>query len=114
MNPSIVFNVRLPYTIKARKKWHVASCGILDVHSQGETKDKAVENLKEAVSMFLVSCYKRGTLEDVLKECGFSLVQTPKVASVKHQSKAKNFIDVPVMQFLNTSSKKHQNAQCLA
>jgi len=109
MTPSISFEACLPYTLKDRKKWYVASCGILDVHSQGETKDKAVENLKEAVSMFLVSCYKRGTLEAVLKECGFSSKPIPKRISSARTMKPKNCIHVP---FYLLPSKKYQTAQC--
>jgi predicted RNase H-like HicB family nuclease len=57
MTPRVTFNVCLPYEVKTREKWHVASCKILDVHSQGVSKREAVENLKEALELFLVSCF---------------------------------------------------------
>lgn len=31
---------KLPYTLKKRKKYVLATCPILDVHSQGETEKK--------------------------------------------------------------------------
>ena len=44
-----------------------------DVMSQGETIDEARANLVDAVHLFLESCCERGTLDQALKELGFSL-----------------------------------------
>jgi len=41
---------------------------LLDVHSQGHTREQAERNLKDALATFLLSCYERGTLEIVLRE----------------------------------------------
>ena len=49
-----------------------ASCPILDVWTQGKSKEEARNNLFEALQLWLESCYERGTLEAALKECGFS------------------------------------------
>ena len=67
----IVFKVILPAQVKKKGKWYVSSCPLLDVFSQGETKGKALKNLIEALRGFLISCYERGTLDEVLKDCGF-------------------------------------------
>ena len=67
MEISVQFKLQLPVKIKKRAKWFVASCTILDVHSQGETQAKAKKNLVEALSLFLISCFERGTLGTVLK-----------------------------------------------
>jgi len=74
LNKPIQINLsaKLPVDIHKEGKWFISSCHILDVHSQGHTKKEAVKNLKEALSLFFVSCYDRGTLDNVLKECGFS------------------------------------------
>jgi len=48
----------------------VALCPPLDVMSQGATEHEARENLAEAVQLFIESCFERGTLDQVLKECG--------------------------------------------
>jgi predicted RNase H-like HicB family nuclease len=67
----ITMNVKLPIEILKRERWYVASCPALDVASQGETIKKAKDSLSEAVSLFLISCLERGTLEQVLRDCGF-------------------------------------------
>lgn len=64
-------SVRLPFKIQKKKGWFLASCPVLDVHSQGDTEEEAKKNLGEAVSLFLISCFERGTLDEVLKSCGF-------------------------------------------
>ncbi len=67
---SIVF--KLPIQIKEDEVGYVSSCPALDVWSQGNTKKEAEKNIKEAVSLFIISCFERGTLDQVLKECGFN------------------------------------------
>ncbi len=59
--------------ITTRKKRYVASCPLLDVHSQGSSEAEALARLAEAAECFLISCHEAGTLNDVLAECGFSL-----------------------------------------
>ncbi|KAF0127253.1 MAG: hypothetical protein FD189_321 [Elusimicrobia bacterium] len=39
-------------------KWYVALCPELDVVSQGNTTEEAIENLKEAIELFLKSASK--------------------------------------------------------
>ena len=51
--------------------YHVSVCPPLDVLSQGETEEAALANLAEALRLFVESCFERGTLEEVLKDCGF-------------------------------------------
>ena len=68
----IQFHVKVSFELKKEGDWFIASCCPLDVHSQGKTADQAVANLAEAIELFLESCYERGTLEQVLKESGFS------------------------------------------
>ena len=68
------FFVKLPIKFTERKDWILASCPIIDVHSQGETKKKAKENLEEAISLFLKSCLERNTLDQVLKQSGFERI----------------------------------------
>ena len=54
--------------MKKKGKWLISSCNLLDVHSQGHTREQAERNLKDALATFLLSCYERGTLEVVLRE----------------------------------------------
>ena len=51
---------------------YVAQALELDVSSCGGTKEKALKNLKEAVTLFLEEAEKMGTLEQILEEAGYS------------------------------------------
>jgi predicted RNase H-like HicB family nuclease len=62
---------KLPAQVRKKGKWFISSCNLLDVHSQGHTREQAERNLKDALATFLLSCYERGTLEVVLREAGF-------------------------------------------
>lgn len=73
----VEFKVKLPATVKKDSEigMYVSCCPVLDVFSQGETIPKALENLQEAVSLFLLTCVEKGSLVKVLQDCGFSLVK---------------------------------------
>jgi len=87
----LVITVMLPFGLTKRRGHYLASCAILDVHSQGETAEKAKANLVEALSLFLISCLEREALDTVLKECGF------KVASARpKQARQENYVKVPI------------------
>ncbi|VAX22844.1 hypothetical protein MNBD_NITROSPINAE04-688 [hydrothermal vent metagenome] len=74
----VEFIIRLPFKISKEGRYYVSCCPVLDVGSQATTKKKAKENLIEAVGLFLVSCFERGTLDQVLKDCGFKPLHTIK------------------------------------
>jgi predicted RNase H-like HicB family nuclease len=57
----------------------VASCDKIGVYSQGCTFDDARKNIEEAVNLFLLTCFEMGTLDEVLKECGFALLEEGQV-----------------------------------
>ena len=101
---SLQFNAHLPVKVTKRKKWLLASCPILDVHSQGETEEKAKKNLSEAISLFFISCFERGTLDAVLKQSGFKAV---KPASHPHKpvhKESEDYINVPIPFVVNRNS----------
>ena len=52
-------------------KYFVAYNPELDVASQGNTLSEAQENLREAVSLFIETTRKMGTLKQALQEAGF-------------------------------------------
>ncbi|MGD9973666.1 MAG: type II toxin-antitoxin system HicB family antitoxin [Desulfatirhabdiaceae bacterium] len=89
----MIMTMKLPMLMKKKKNWWIASCPILDVITQGETEEKAKQNLNDALSLFLVSCFERGTLDSVLKECGFRPGRTGKKIADYPESK---YIDVPI------------------
>lgn len=105
----VIFNVQLPAQVKKSGKWFMSSCPVLDVHSQGETEKKALDNLIEAVRLFLVSCFERGTLDEVLRDCGF------KPLAVKGAIKAQPFplkyrsinVPLPFNLMVNTPIATH-------
>lgn len=69
---SVEFKFRLPIELKREERWFIASCPVLDVHSQGATEEEAKRNITDTLQLFIESCYERGTLEAVLKESGFT------------------------------------------
>ena len=91
-NDTVLFQVRLPIFHKLEGDWHIASCHVLDVHSQGHTKEEATKNIIEAIQLFIESCFERGTLERVLKDRGF------KAASGydKDIQNDEDFVDIPL------------------
>lgn len=94
MKVSVTFRVSLPIFIKKDGKHFISCCPVLDVWSQGKTREKAESNLKEAVRLFLVDCFERGTLEKVLKDCGF--VAQRRVQPRKQMPPHFKEIDVPL------------------
>lgn len=104
----VFLSIKVPAKLTKRKKWYLASCPILDVHSQGETQSKAKENLVEALSLFLVSCLERNTLDAVLRDCGMSVDHVSTLPKKKPVVSPKNYIDVPIPLLVNRS----QNCGC--
>lgn len=74
-NMNLELTMELPLSVKKEENQYVSSCPVLDVHSQGDTKKEAVNNLSEAVTLFITTCLEMGTLEQVLKECGFQVAR---------------------------------------
>ena len=67
-------------TFKPSGKYWIASCPSLDVSTQGESFERARENLEEALNLFIESCRSRGTLEEVLRDAGYSKEKIRSVA----------------------------------
>lgn len=89
----VEFTINVPISFKWDEEVgaYVACCQPLDVWSQGDTKKEAERNIKEAVSLFLISCIERGTIGQVLKNCGW----TPIPTKAKSKSKAKRAKPTP-------------------
>ena len=71
MTARVQLEFTVPAEVREEGAYFVAGCPPLDVFSQGETEELALANLAEALQLFVESCYERGTLETVLKDCGF-------------------------------------------
>ena len=96
----IDIRLSVPTEVKKQGDWYVSRCPILDVYSQGETQKEALENLVEALRMFIVSCLERGTLNAVLKSYGVTAMKTAKPGRA---AKGQNYVDVTIP--FRTSSK---------
>jgi len=105
MKISVEFSATLPVKITKRKKWYLASCPILDVHSQGETEKKASDNLRNALSLFFISCFERGTLDTVLKDCGFEPAHPLPAYKKLNLIIKKDYIDVPIPFLVSQASQ---------
>jgi predicted RNase H-like HicB family nuclease len=94
----ITLNISLPIKVMKRRRPDVyqASCTILDVHSQGTSEQTAKKNLKEALSLFFASCIERGTLDAVLKDCGFAPVITNSGTKRSPSTSKKGYVNVPL------------------
>lgn len=88
--------LKLPFSMKKREKWYLAGCDQMDIFSQGETEEIALENLKEAIRLFMASCLERNTLNQVLEDCGFHTVGDPLSECEKKLAKEGQFIEIPL------------------
>jgi len=104
---TLTFELTLPAKLKKKPKYWVSSCPALDVVSQGLTKEEAKENLVKALTLFLASYFERGTLEQALKECGFSVTPAPHRPPKADKS---DFVKVP----LYLLSQSRRASQCPA
>lgn len=89
----VLFELTLPATMKKKAEYWLSSCPVLDLFAQGKTETEALKNLEHTVRLFLTSCYERGTLDQALKECGFTLAATGPTA---HRRETAPFIKVPL------------------
>jgi len=88
----IEFMVKVPIKIAKKEGMHISSCPSLDIYSQGGSEAEARNNLGEALRLFITSCFERGTLEAVLRECGFR----PLRKAAKATPENNKFITVPI------------------
>ena len=105
MEVRVQLKMRVPVKITKRKKWVIASCPILDVHTQGPSEKKAKENLGEALSLFFISCYERGTLDAVLKNCGFRAVQLHEPHPDKTLVDKEDYINIQIPFMVNNTGE---------
>ena len=71
MASRIRFDLTVPAEVREDEDHFVSFCPALDVYSQGPSEEAALDNLAEALQLFVESCLARGTLDRVLKDCGF-------------------------------------------
>ncbi len=72
MHAAAQFDFSMPAVVKKRRRWYLAACPPLDIASQGETKQNALDNLRDAIHGFLADCHERGTLSSILNQAEFA------------------------------------------
>ena len=68
MESKLLLNV----TIKQENKGYSVICPELNVASQGETFEEAIDNIKEAVELYIESAEEVGSLDEVLEQLGLT------------------------------------------
>jgi predicted RNase H-like HicB family nuclease len=91
----VEFSINVPIKIKKKGRIFISGCDVLDVYSQGGTKEEAEGNLLDALRLFISTCFERGTLEQVLKDCGFRL-QTPSEKIPARQQPHTHTLTIPI------------------
>lgn len=71
MRALLKFELKVPVEVHKGATAFIASCPIFDVSSQGKTPAEAKKNLVDALLLFVTTCYEMGTLDEVMKACGF-------------------------------------------
>ena len=102
----MVISIRLPIKIRKKGNWFHASCSSLDVVTQGETQEQAKKNIGEALYLFFRSCIERGTLDAVLKQCGFTAI-SERMGDIDPDEEQ---IDVPLYLLSGLSDSEHCRA----
>lgn len=72
---SLTMNIKLPVCVYKEGDVYIADCECFGVKTQGCSLEDAKKNIIEAMGLFLETCFEMGTLEEVLKECGFKPVE---------------------------------------
>lgn len=96
MSAKLSMQFRLPFRLEQEGDLYISICDVLDVRSQGETKEQAAAMLVEALQLFLETCIEEGTVEAVLRESGFR----PMLEGQEDIEDDADYLDVPVSLLL--------------
>ncbi len=96
----VTITFRVPIRLAHKGEWVVSHCDAFNVASQGRTEEEARHNIEEALELFLQTAYEMGTLEEIMKECGFS----PAFSGVIEKDEVapeEEFLDIPLPFIIN-------------
>ena len=71
------FKAKLPLLFFREGKAVIAYCPSLNLSTCGKTLPQAQRRFSEALDLFIGDCVERGTLEEVLEECGWRRLTRP-------------------------------------
>ena len=74
MQNEVKVSVNLQVALRLDGDAWVGYCPSLDMASQGDTEEEALNAVKEAVELWFESCLERGVLAQALEESGFKRV----------------------------------------
>ena len=99
MRAMLNFGLKVPVESYKGSTAFIARCPLFDVSSQGKTPVEAKKNLADALILFVTTCFEMGTLDEVMKECGF---KPRKASSGKvHLKKDQELLSVPLPFLVN-------------
>ncbi len=85
-----LFEIKLPVSIIKEKKKYIAYTPALDLSTSGKSYEEVKNRFNEISFLFFEELIKKGTLEDVLKNCGWTKIQkrwsAPQVISCESQT----------------------------
>lgn len=61
----IQMKITLLVEVKKKGKSYISSCQLLDVYSQGESEQKAIDNIQEALKLFFILGVDKGERKEV-------------------------------------------------
>lgn len=74
----------------------ISHCSDLDLSSCGRTREEAMRQMREAMTLFFESCIRRGTLDKALRELGWKCVTSQgKVENIPRTLCGQKQSDVP-------------------
>jgi predicted RNase H-like HicB family nuclease len=115
---SVKIHLQLDCTVREDKQTdcYVGHCPALDVFSAGNTELEALESIRSALSMYVVSLYKHNRLDEKLLTTGFFPVgelrpsppRKDQYVAVEDGGAAKQYIvvDVPVLLQMSESGSE--------
>ena len=76
MHSQVQLQSNLPIQIIKEKYGYSSICPFLNIASQGETIEKALEVIKEAIKIFFEDLIENGNLEEALQDCSWTIELT--------------------------------------
>ncbi len=108
MKATIKFEARVPVEVFEGTSYFVANCPIFDISSQGKDAEDAKANLTDAITGFLLTCFDMGTLDEMLKKCGFKHVKT--IVQEEYIEMGEDYIDIPLPFMIPDGTTKECHA----
>ena len=74
-----VLSTKLQVHIFKEGNQFIAYCPAFDISTSADTFDEVKKNFEELLDVFIKEVMQKGTLEEVLLDCGWQKVKTPRL-----------------------------------